>query len=78
MIKRNLDKAIASEDYRKYILENKIELMDWDMASLIYNNMQLDYEEKMEALQFVGEKTVDEILKTHSKRVFRNNFNTYW
>lgn len=64
MVKIILDKAIASADYRKYILENKIELTDWDIASLIYNNKQLDYEEKMEALQFVGEKTVDEILKT--------------
>lgn len=67
MVERILDKAIASADYRKYILENNIRLTDWDVASLIYNNAQLDHEEKMEALQFVEEKTADEILKTQIK-----------
>lgn len=38
---RFLEKAIASPDYRRYIEENKIELSDWDLATLIYNNKKM-------------------------------------
>lgn len=49
------------------------ELTDWDVASLIYRNVQLDYEEKMEALKTVGRETADEALRTQiHERVSRD------
>lgn len=55
--------AIASEDYRKYIIENGIVLSDWDMATLIYHNMHLCIDERIKALQLLAKETAEEKLK---------------
>ena len=58
-----LKKAIGSSDYRKYIEENKIELSDWDFATLIYHNKALSHEEVVEALYFLANNTSDKKLE---------------
>ncbi|MDD5899578.1 MAG: hypothetical protein PUC73_01535 [Lachnospiraceae bacterium] len=64
MEEKFLVSAIASEDYRKYIIENGIILSDRDMATLIFHNMQLCFDEKMEALQLLAQGTDEEELRT--------------
>lgn len=59
-----LEKAIASSEYRKYIQENNIQLSDWDLATLIYNNEILCHDEKMRILMELKNKTSDEKLAT--------------
>ena len=63
MEKSMLAYAIASEDYRNYIIENEIILSDWDMATLIYHNMKLCIDERIKALQLLAKETVEEKLK---------------
>ena len=63
MEKSMLMYAIASEDYRKYIVENGIILSDWEMATLIYNNTQLYLDERMKALQLLEIETSEEKLR---------------
>lgn len=58
-----IEKAIESLDYRRHIEENKIELSDWDLATLLYNNKKLTHEEILCTLQELAVKTTDEILK---------------
>lgn len=48
-----LKKSIGSPDYRKYIEEKKIELSDWDLATLIYHNKMLTHKEMIENLCFL-------------------------
>lgn len=62
-----LEKAIASNEYRKYIQENNIQLSDWDLATLIYNNEILYHDEKMRTLMELKNKTSDEKLATQIK-----------
>ena len=57
-----LKKAIASKAYRKFVQKNKIYLSDWDLATLIYNNSELCYEDRMKALLELKNKTSDEKL----------------
>lgn len=63
MEKSMLMYAIASEDYRKYIVENGIILSDWEMATLIYNNTQMYIDERMKALQLLEKETSEEKLR---------------
>ena len=58
-----LKKAIGSSDYRKYIEENKIELSDWDLATLIYHNKMLTHKEMIENLRFLANSTEDKNLE---------------
>ena len=58
-----LEKAIGSSDYRKYIEENKIELSDWDLATLIYHNKSLAHEAIISALNFLRKNTSDKKLE---------------
>ena len=89
MKQKYLTSAIASEDYRKYITENGIVLSDWELATLIYNNQQLHFDERMEALQSVAKEIGEEALRTQIDecisriqsflRGFReNNGNSYY
>lgn len=54
---------IVSGDYRKFLEDNKIELLDWDKATLIYNHKVASFEEKMKELRVLCEQTQDEKLK---------------
>lgn len=58
-----LKQAIGSSDYRKYIEENKIELLDWDLATLIYHNMSLTHTEMLENLNVLANSTEDKKLE---------------
>lgn len=64
MMKNNLLKmAIASEDYRKYIEDNKIELSDWDLATLIYHNKTCTHNEMLKCLSELADLAEDKELK---------------
>ena len=56
-------KAIASPDYRNYIVDNQIELSDWDLAIFIYHNKKFSHDEILRFLGELAEKTDDEELK---------------
>ena len=62
-----LEKAIASKDYRSFIEEKHIEISDWNMATLIYNNYELPYHVKMDALKQLARDTKDKDLKKQIK-----------
>lgn len=69
-----LKKAISSLDYRKYIEENKIELSDWDFATLIYHNKALTHEEVIETLYFLANNTSDRKLELQIReRIVQDN-----
>lgn len=58
-----LEKGIASKDYRKFVEEKGIQISDWDMATLIYNNCETSYYAKMDALEQLAGDTKDMDLK---------------
>lgn len=62
-----LKMAIASKDYRKYIEEKGIQISDWEMATLIYNNCETPYYVKMDALEQLARNTKDNDLKNQIK-----------
>lgn len=55
--------AIISKDYRKFMEDNDIYLSDWDKATLIYNQYEVSYAEKVEALREIKDNTDDEQLR---------------
>lgn len=64
IVKNNLlKKAIASEDYRKYIEDNKIVVLDWDLATLIYHNKMCTHNEILKSLSELADLTEDKELK---------------
>lgn len=69
-----LEKAIPSKEYRDYIIKNNIVLTDWQMATLIYNNHQLYYEDMMKALLDLANATLDMDLRRQiAERYVRDN-----
>ena len=54
---------IVSRDYRKFIEEKKIEISDWDKATLIYNHKMATFCEKVNALKELCMHTKDEKLR---------------
>lgn len=64
---------IVSKDYREYIERNKIELSEWDRATLIYNHINLAHDEKLNALTELHRNSKDLDLKEQlAERVARD------
>ena len=64
---------IMSEDYKKFLKKQGIELSDWEKATLFYNNRQLLYDDVIWGLLDIEKHTSDEVLKKQIEdRLSRN------
>lgn len=55
--------CIISKDYRKFLVDNQIELSDWEKATLIYNHKLASRREKWAALREIKESTSNKVLR---------------
>lgn len=64
---------IMSEDYKRFLKKQGIELSDWEKATLFYNNRQLLYDDVIWGLLDIAKHTSDEVLKKQIEdRLSRN------
>lgn len=62
-----------SEDYKRFLKKQGIELSDWEKATLFYNNRQLLYDDVIWGLLDIAKHTSDEVLKKQIEdRLSRN------
>ena len=64
---------IMSEDYKKFLEKQGIELSDWEKATLLYNNRQLLYDDVIWGLLDIARHTSDEVLKKQIEESLSRN-----
>ena len=68
---------IMSEDYKKFLEKQGIELSDWEKATLLYNNRQLLYDDVIWGLLDIAKHTSDEVLKKQIEEGLSRNKELY-